>query len=137
MGDNIAIFGCGGVGLSAIMAAKLVGCNHIIAIDINSSRLSLAKELGATHIINPNESDNLVDEIISYNNNMGVDYSLDTSGNPNALKAGFDVIRPLGMAALVAGSAPGTEISIDMQELLVHGKHFIKVMLLHLFLYLN
>jgi hypothetical protein len=51
-GSSIAVFGAGSVGLSAIMAAKVVGCATIIAIDLNEKRLALARELGATHAIN-------------------------------------------------------------------------------------
>ena len=61
-GTFIAIFGCGAVGISAIMAAKLTGCKNIIAVDIHENRLALAKELGATHVINSKEQ-NVVEEI--------------------------------------------------------------------------
>ena len=55
VGKSIAVFGTGSVGLSGIMAAKLVGAGKIIAIDLRDDRLKLAGELGATHIINPSK----------------------------------------------------------------------------------
>lgn len=58
-GSSIAIFGAGSVGLSAVMAAKAVGCTTIIAVDPNQDRLALAKELGATHVINGREGDTI------------------------------------------------------------------------------
>lgn len=51
-GSTIAVYGCGAVGLSAIMAAKIAGCKQIIAIDVHENRLALAKELGATDVFN-------------------------------------------------------------------------------------
>src|SRR5699024_293343 len=61
-GTSIAIYGCGAVGLSAIMAAKIAGCQHIFAIDVHDSRLELASELGATHTLNGQTVD-VVEEI--------------------------------------------------------------------------
>src|SRR5438034_6940356 len=63
-GESIAVFGLGGVGLGGIMAAKAVGCDPIIAMDLNPARLELAKELGATSAFNPNETGDLVWDII-------------------------------------------------------------------------
>ena len=55
-GDSFAVFGVGSVGLSAMMAAKISGCEPIIAVDVHEHRLALARELGATHTINHNEA---------------------------------------------------------------------------------
>ena len=55
VGKSIAVFGTGSVGLSAVMAAKLVGAGKIIAIDLRDDRLKLALEFGATHTINPRQ----------------------------------------------------------------------------------
>jgi len=77
-GDSIAIFGCGSVGLSAVMAAKLSNCSPIIGIDIVPSRLSMALELGATFVINAKDTDNIAEKIRSITGN-GADYSLETT----------------------------------------------------------
>src|SRR5690606_9827945 len=58
-GDSIVVFGAGAVGLSAVIAAKIVGCTTIIAVDIKDSRLALAREVGATHVINGAREDTL------------------------------------------------------------------------------
>ena len=63
VGESLVVFGCGAVGLSAIMAAKLTGCSQIIAVDIHASRLALAGELGATHQINGKEQDAVAGDI--------------------------------------------------------------------------
>src|ERR1700728_345918 len=62
-GESIVVFGVGAVGLSALMAAKIAGCNPIIAVDIHDHRLALARELGATHIINHKACGDVVGEI--------------------------------------------------------------------------
>ena len=62
-GDSIAVFGVGAVGLSGLMAAKIAGCDPIIAVDIHDQRLALARELGATHAINHSGRTDVVAEI--------------------------------------------------------------------------
>src|SRR5262249_3704134 len=62
-GDSLAIFGVGAVGLSALMAAKLAGCDPIVAVDVHAHRLALARELGATHTIDHTGRDKVVDEV--------------------------------------------------------------------------
>lgn len=79
--SSIAIFGTGAVGFAAIMAAKIVGCQMIIAIDINEKRLEVAKECGATHVIN-SKNTNPAEEIMKLSANQGMDYVIDTTGVP-------------------------------------------------------
>lgn len=79
-GSTIAIYGAGAVGLSGIMAAKIAGCKTIIAVDLHENRLELAKELGATHVINGKTSD-VVKEIKEITNG-GTHYALETTGVP-------------------------------------------------------
>ncbi len=98
-GESIVIFGAGSVGLSAVMAAKIVGCKHIIAVDIHTNRLELAKELGATLTLNGNEVD-VVKEIKEATNG-GSHYAIDTTGVPEVVKQGLLGLRPLGQLAIV------------------------------------
>lgn len=98
-GSSIAIYGTGAVGLSAIMAAKIVGCKHIIAIDIHESRLELAKELGATYVINSKHAD-VVKEIKEVTKG-GTHYGIDTTGVPIVVRQGLQALRPLGQLAIV------------------------------------
>ena len=92
--ESLVVFGAGAVGLSAIMAGKLVGAFPLIAVDIVEERLELALELGATHTINAKEGEvaRRIKEIIP----QGVDYSLETSGNEQALN---DAIACLSIGA--------------------------------------
>jgi len=119
-GSTVAIFGGGGVGLSAVMAAKVSGCSKIIVIDITASRLSLSLELGATHTIQVNgkEEQGKVQEMVRKIVPDGVDFAIDTSGNKHALRSAFDSLRPLGTCALIGGAPPGTEVAIEMLSLL-------------------
>src|SRR3984885_5275013 len=82
--DSVAVFGTGSVGLSAIMAAKLVGAGTIIAVDLMDSRLTLARELGASHAINPGQQSapQAVREILP----LGVDFIVDTTANAGVLR---------------------------------------------------
>src|SRR5438045_1391730 len=76
-GDSFAVFGIGAVGLSGLMAAKVVGCDPIIGIDIHQSRLELAREFGATHEIDYSARDDVVAEIRKLTGE-GVRFSLET-----------------------------------------------------------
>lgn len=115
-GSSFAVFGCGTVGLSALLAAKSIGCSVIIGVDLHDKRLELAMELGATHTINAKEA-NPVEEILKITGE-GVKYVIDTSGNPNVLRQSVDSLAQLGTVAHVGGAKLGTEVKLDMQHLL-------------------
>ncbi|MGY3749870.1 NAD(P)-dependent alcohol dehydrogenase [Vagococcus acidifermentans] len=105
-GSSMAIFGTGAVGFAALMAAKIVGCSTIIALDINAERLNKAKELGATHVINSQEhSETLVDEIKELTGGVGVDYAIDTSG-----------VIPVMQQALAVVSNGGTFVPLAVTK---------------------
>ncbi|MTV81974.1 NAD(P)-dependent alcohol dehydrogenase [Secundilactobacillus folii] len=97
--SNIVIFGTGAVGLSAMMAAKIAGCDHIIAVDIHDNRLDMAKNLGATETINSVTTD-AVDAIKAIVPG-GVDYSIDTTGVSSVIKQSVTVLKPSGVNALL------------------------------------
>jgi len=78
-GDTIAVFGTGAVGLAAMMAGKISGCTKVIAVDIIDDRLTLAKELGATDVINSRNTD-AVEAIRALTNGRGVNFCVDTTG---------------------------------------------------------
>ena len=79
--DTIAIFGCGSVGFSALMAAKIRNCKTIIAVSGSEEKLLLAKELGATHIVNRSKVKDAVSEIRKITGGLGVNYAVDTTGS--------------------------------------------------------
>lgn len=116
-GTSIAIFGAGSVGLSAVMAAKIVGCAQIIVVDLNHQRLTLAKELGATHTIDGGRDD-VVGTIQAITGGEGVQYSLEATGLPKVVRNAVDCLRLTGTCGIIGVSPLGTEITLDMNGLL-------------------
>jgi aryl-alcohol dehydrogenase len=112
-GDAFAVFGVGAVGLSGLMAAKIAGCDPIIAIDIHAHRLMLARELGATHVLDHAGRDDIVRDIRSITGE-GVRFSLETSAQPLVLREAIDVLMPGGTCVLLGSARSGTEVSFDM-----------------------
>jgi aryl-alcohol dehydrogenase len=100
-GESIVISGVGPVGLAGIMAAKAAGCTTIIAVDVHDNRLELAKELGATHVIN---SKNVVvsEEINTKIHPGGVHYALDTTGRSEVINQVVGSLRFMGKCVVVA-----------------------------------
>src|SRR5690606_35196968 len=98
-GDSIVIFGVGGVGLSAVMAAKLVGARHIVAVDLNAERLALARELGATHAFHP--EDDTAKQIRAVTG-RGLRCSLNTTTVPAIHTMALEVLAMNGTAGFVA-----------------------------------
>jgi aryl-alcohol dehydrogenase len=115
-GAAIAVFGIGSVGLSGIMAARVCGCTKIIALDIVEERLNLAKEFGATHIINSAKA-NAVEEIQSLTGG-GIEYTLECTGNPKVLRQAVDCLMLGGTCGLIGVAPVGVEVGLDMQTLL-------------------
>lgn len=113
-GDSIIVFGCGGVGMSAVMGAKLANCSQIIAVDIVEERLRLAKELGATHVLNGKELDAV--KVIQALTDGGADYAVESGGNAMLVKQAVASVRPGGTVALVGGSG---ETTLHMHDDLV------------------
>jgi len=98
-GSSIAIFGAGPVGLAAVMGAVIRGCDPIVVIDINSERLRIAHDLGATHSINPSEA-NVLDTIGELTAG-GCDFSVETAGVVETFTSAIDAIHPGGTCGLV------------------------------------
>ncbi len=107
--STIAVFGIGPVGLSAIMAAKIVGCSRIVAIDKIPSRLELAKELGATDIINGGEVTDMAAALMEMTGGAGFDYAIDTSGSRFLANVALGVLSYTGKLILAAG---GTRLEL-------------------------
>jgi aryl-alcohol dehydrogenase len=116
-GSSIAIFGAGSVGLSAVMAAKVVGCATIIAVDLNDKRLALARELGATHAVNPG-SDKVAAAIADITGGEGVQYSLECTGLPAVVRQAVDCLRLTGTCGVIGVAPLGTEVMLDMNGIL-------------------
>ncbi len=116
LGSSIAIFGVGTVGLAAIMGAVLNGCSKIIAIDVMPERLELAKTLGATHVVNAKAE--VPSEAVKAITGGGADYALECIGNPAVFRQAVESTSQSGECGLIGLSAPGTEVSLDMNGIL-------------------
>lgn len=116
-GSSLVVFGCGAVGLSAIMAAKIMGVRPIIGVDIVDSRLHLAKELGAQYTLNGNVEQSLSVSIKELTG-TGADFSLDTTGIEGLVNEALFCLKPLGTCAVVASSGDRT-FSIPLQNALM------------------
>ena len=115
-GESIAIFGVGAVGLSALMAAKIAGCDAIVAVDVHAHRLELAKELGATHTIDHTTCTDVVGEIRKLAGG-GVRYSVEASALPAVLREAIDVLLPAGTCILLGSARTGTDAAFEMPYL--------------------
>jgi len=102
VGDSVAIFGCGGVGLSLIQFAKLSGCFPIVAVDIYSEKLNQAKDLGASHIINSTDKQ-FIDLLLEANDGNKFDICIDNTGLPEILKQAYQVTSPNGGKTIMVG----------------------------------
>jgi S-(hydroxymethyl)glutathione dehydrogenase/alcohol dehydrogenase len=117
-GSTIAIFGLGGVGLSALMATRLFDFAEVFAIDVTDSKLELASEFGATRAINSLTCDPLA-EISSVTRGRGVDYSIDSSGMAAVIEVAFrSVRRHGGLCVFASHPAAGETIRLDPYELI-------------------
>jgi aryl-alcohol dehydrogenase len=116
-GSSIAIFGMGTVGLSAVMAAKAVGCTTIIGVDINPKRLQTARECGATDVINPKEA-NPVTGILTITE-TGADYAIEAVGIPAVYRQALDGLNSTGTCVLLGVPPLGSEVSFDMNMFLL------------------
>ncbi len=116
-GSTIAVIGCGGVGMAALMAAKLAGCSKIIAVDVVPSRLQMALEIGATHAVNGKEVD-AVEEIKKITGG-GADHSVECTGVPVLILQALGCLCREGTCVLasVTGDA---EVGIPLEPLLMN-----------------
>ncbi|KAL4809152.1 hypothetical protein BDV18DRAFT_134042 [Aspergillus unguis] len=122
---DIVVLGTGGVGQSAIMAASMIGCKTIIAIDYTASRLDLAKSLGATHTIDTSSETDLVAEVLKITNGRGVHISLDTTGVQKLARASWDFVRFRGKVLQVGLAKPDDKWDVSMADHMNSGKQII------------
>jgi len=124
-GSSVAVFGCGGVGMAAIMAAKLVGAHPIIAVDMLDNKLEVAREFGATNLVNASKEDPVVK--IAAECGGGVDYSFEAIGKPEVMTQAFHSVypRPGGMAVILGLAPIGSTFPIEawrfMREVTITG----------------
>ncbi|CAG19891.1 S-(hydroxymethyl)glutathione dehydrogenase/class III alcohol dehydrogenase [Photobacterium profundum] len=111
-GDTVAVFGLGGIGLSAIIGAQMAKASRIIAIDINESKFDLARQLGATDCINPTKFDKPIQDVIVELTDGGVDYSFECIGNVNVMRSALECChKGWGESVIIGVAGAGQEIS--------------------------
>ena len=120
--DSVAVFGCGAVGMSAIMGAAIAGCKNIIAVGGNPSSLELARELGATHTVNRREVDDLAAEIVRITG-RGADVAIDTSGNGRMMQSALRGLKfhgtflPVAAAGCIEHFDVGNDVMMPMRTM--------------------
>lgn len=111
-GDTVAVFGLGGIGLSVIIGARMAKAGRIIAIDINEEKFDIAKELGATDVVNPKNFDKTIQEVIVEMTDGGVDYSFECVGNVNLMRSALECChKGWGESIIIGVAGAGQEIS--------------------------
>lgn len=126
LGDTVVISGCGPLGLGMVAAARLKNPGCLIAIDLNPSRLAIAKKCGADLTLNPRDID-VISEVKKLTGGYGCDVYIEASGHPQSVSQGLHMIRRLG--TFVEFSVFGEPVTVDWtiigdtKELNIHGAH--------------
>jgi len=133
-GSTVAVFGCGGVGISAIQGARIAGARMIIAVDQFESKLAMAKRFGATHTIDASQTD-AVEEIQKltdtnageavlegFGKSSGVDYSFEAVGLKKLAEQCFECIKPGGVATIIGMIPMGQKVALDGPKFLTERK---------------
>jgi NADPH:quinone reductase-like Zn-dependent oxidoreductase len=120
--SSIAIYGCGAVGMSAILAAAYLGVKTIIAVDIIPQRLTLAKEFGATHVVSGKSPTCVQDvrDITPYG--AGTQYAVEASGNAKVLRVAYDALGSFGHLTSCGTPGPGVPAPMGIHEHVTSGK---------------
>jgi S-(hydroxymethyl)glutathione dehydrogenase/alcohol dehydrogenase len=110
-GSTVAVFGLGGIGLNVIQGARMVGASKIIGIDLNPSKVQIAKKFGMTDFINPGDVGNVVEAICDLTGG-GVDYSFECIGNVDVMRQALECChKGWGESLIIGGAGAGQEIS--------------------------
>jgi len=112
-GANVVVFGLGGIGLNVIQAARMVGADKIIGVDLNPGKVEMAKKFGMTHFVNPDEvgRDKVVQAIVDITGG-GADFSFECIGNVHTMRQALECCHRGWGESIIIGVAPaGTEIS--------------------------
>lgn len=126
--DVVCVLGLGGVGLSAIMGARIQGCRRIIGVDRVASRLELAKEMGATHVVDTSKlpkGKSVADAVREVSEDLGPSITVDTTGVPFLIRAAVEFARNRGKI-LQVGSAPfDFKLELTAFDFMVRGLQYI------------
>ncbi len=115
-GATVAVVGCGGVGLSAVNGASIIGASQIIALDVSEEKLDLAREVGATHTINVSDSEPV--ETVLEMSDGGVEFSFEALGKKETAEQCFEMLCPGGVATVIGMIPEGQKVEVSGSELL-------------------
>ena len=122
-GDNVAVFGLGGIGLACVMAAKEAGANRIIAVDINPDKFELANQFGATDCVNPKDyPDTPIQNVIVDMTDGGVEYSFECIGNVDVMRSALECCHKGWGESVIIGVAGAGEVISTRPFQLVTGR---------------
>ncbi len=111
-GSTVAVFGLGGIGLSVIQGAILAKARRIIAIDVNPDKFEMAKMIGATDLLNPNDHQDSIQDVIVEMTGGGVDYSFECVGNVQLMRSALECChKGWGESIIIGVAGVGQEIS--------------------------
>ena len=111
-GDNVAVFGLGGIGLAVIQGARQAKAGRIIGIDTNANKFALAKQMGATDCVNPKDHDMPIQDVIVAMTDGGVEYSFECIGNVQVMRAALECChKGWGESIIIGVAGAGQEIS--------------------------
>jgi len=111
-GSTVAVFGLGGIGLSVVQGAVMAKASRIIAVDLNPSKWTMARSLGATDYVNPKDYDKPVQQVIVDLTNGGVDYSFECIGNVHVMRSALECChKGWGESVIIGVAGAGQEIS--------------------------
>jgi S-(hydroxymethyl)glutathione dehydrogenase / alcohol dehydrogenase len=111
-GSTVAVFGLGAIGLAVIQGAVMARAGRIIAIDVNPEKFTLAKQFGATDVVNPKEYGDPIQQVIVELTDGGVDYSFECIGNVNVMRSALECChKGWGESVIIGVAGAGEEIS--------------------------
>jgi len=111
-GDNVIVFGLGGIGLNVLQGARMVGARKIIGVDINNDKKEWGERFGMTHFVNPNEIEGDIVEHLVKLTDGGADYTFDCTGNTIVMRQALEAChRGWGVSVVIGVAEAGKEIS--------------------------
>jgi S-(hydroxymethyl)mycothiol dehydrogenase len=120
LGDSVAVFGCGGVGCAAVAGARLAGASTIVAVDLDASKLTLARQFGATHTVDASR-ENPVEAIRGLTDGNGADVCIEAVGNPTTMEQAFYARDLAGTLVQVGVPTPDMQIELPMIDFFGRG----------------
>jgi S-(hydroxymethyl)mycothiol dehydrogenase len=120
LGDSVAVFGCGGVGCAAVAGARLAGADRVIAVDLDPGKLDLAREFGATDVVDASSQD-VVEAVRALTDGFGADVCIEAVGHPTVMEQAFYARDLAGTLVQVGVPTPDMRIDLPMIEFFGRG----------------